>query len=85
MARPTEGDEVRLKRLARYLRGRPKGQYLFAWQEYVDVLHGYVDSDWAGCTRTRKSTSGGTVLRGSHCLAHWSRTQTNIALSSGEA
>ena len=24
-------------------------------------------------------------MRGSHCLAHWSRTQLNVALSSGEA
>ena len=25
------------------------------------------------------------MVRGSHCLAHWSRTQSTIALSSGEA
>ena len=35
--------------------------------------------------KTRKSTSGGAIVRGSHCLHHWSRTQTTVALSSGEA
>ena len=43
------------------------------------------DSDWAGCPRTRKSTTGGLVLRGAHVLKHWSTTQVSIALSSGEA
>ena len=27
----------------------------------------------------------GAMVRGSHCLHHWSRTQTTVALSSGEA
>ena len=78
-------DEVRLKRLARYVAAHPRGEFLFKWQPPVDGLTCYVDSDWAGCVRTRKSTSGGVVLRGGHCLHHWSRTQANIALSSGEA
>ena len=46
---------------------------------------GYSDSDWAGCTKTRRSTSGGGILSGTHLLTHWSRTQTCVALSSGEA
>ena len=45
----------------------------------------YTDSDWAGDTRTRKSTSGGCIMRGGHLVSHWSRTQQNIALSSAEA
>ena len=45
----------------------------------------YVDTDWAGCPRTRKSTSGGVVMVGSHALKHWSTTQSSTALSSGEA
>ena len=43
------------------------------------------DADWAGDVQTRKSTSGGCVLSGSHLLAHWSRTQQVIALSSAES
>ena len=44
-----------------------------------------VDTDFAGCRVTRRSTSGGVALYGSHCVRHWSSTQTTIALSSGEA
>ena len=45
----------------------------------------YCDSDWAGCIRTRRSTSGGVLKYGEHILQHWSRTQSTVALSSGEA
>ena len=48
----------------------------------VDV---YVDSDWAGCTNTRKSTSGIAVMLLGTCVLYASRTQETIALSSGEA
>ena len=48
-------------------------------------LNCYVDSDWAGCKRTRKSTSG-TVIQLLECtVASGSRTQGTIKLSSGEA
>ena len=45
----------------------------------------YADSDWAGCTATRKSTSGVlcSVLGSTICTI--SRTQQTLALSSGEA
>ena len=45
----------------------------------------YSDSDWAGCVKTRRSTSGGIVTYGSHTVQHWSSTQATVALSSGEA
>jgi len=48
----------------------------------VDV---YTGADWAGCPGTRKSTSGGSVMLGSHLIKHWSSTQTSVALSPGEA
>ena len=44
-----------------------------------------MDTDWAGCFKTRKSTSGGATLRGGHLLKHWGSTQQTVALSSGEA
>ncbi len=48
----------------------------------IDV---YVDTDWAGCVKTRKSTSGGPVMLGKHTIKHWSSTQPSVSLSSGEA
>ena len=54
-------------------------------QDEVDTLDIYTDSDWAGCRRSRKSSSGGAIMRGTHCLKTWSKTQALIAKSSGEA
>ena len=48
-------------------------------------VRGYSDSDWAGCRRTAKSTSGGVLMRGGHYLRSWSSTQKCVSLSSGEA
>ena len=45
----------------------------------------YVDSDWAGCRSTRKSTSGTVVQLLNSTVSFGSRTQGTIALSSGEA
>ena len=44
-----------------------------------------VDSDWAGCNKTRKSTSGSIVQVLGSTVVHSSRTQATVALSSGEA
>jgi hypothetical protein len=43
------------------------------------------DTEFAGCKRIRRSTSGGVVMIGSHCVKTYSSTQDIIALSSGEA
>ena len=48
-------------------------------------LEVYSDTDWAGCPRTRKSTTGGCAMVGSHLIKAWSSTQASVALSSGEA
>ena len=45
----------------------------------------WVDTDYAGCNRTRRSTSGGIVTFGNHVVKSWSSTQKIVALSSGEA
>jgi hypothetical protein len=85
MANPNEGDWAKLKRLARYLKTVPKMTQWFRWQERPKEVVCFTDSDWAGCKRTRKSTSGGGIRWGSHLLKSWSRTQTPLATSSGEA
>ena len=85
MTDPDEGDIVALKRLLRYLQGCKRLIWHFPWQEDTNKLDVLADSDWAGCTRTRRSTSGGILQRGRHLLHHWSKTQATVALSSGEA
>ena len=84
MQEPTELSVMALKRLARYLIGRPRLVYHYRWQE---AYAGEVDSDtdWAGCLRTRKSTSGGCLMIGGHLIKSWSSTQPSVSLSSGEA
>ena len=89
MSAPSEGDWAKLKRLVRYLRDFPTLTYRFAWQntsaENVLELDAYVDTDFAGCLVTRRSTSGGMCFLGDHMVRHWSSTQKTVALSSGEA
>lgn len=84
MATPTAQAWKALKRLCRYFLSAPRVIYAFE-QQSVEALDVYTDTDWAGCPRTRKSTSGGTVMLGKHATKHWSSTQTSTALSSGEA
>ena len=64
---------------------KPRSIMRYVFQDVCHHLDGYSDSDWAGCRRTAKSTNGGAVMRGSHCLKTWSSTQQNITLNSGEA
>jgi len=85
MSRPAREDLRRLRRIGRYLVGRPRSVWDFKYQQYIQELSGYTDSDWAGCRKTAKSTSGGAIMRGAHTLKTWSATQKNITLSSGEA
>ena len=85
MSAPTEDDELKLKRIGRYLIGRPRLVLRILWASVPRHLLVYVDSDFAGCATTRKSTSGGAVMWGDVCLKSWAKTQPTIALSSGEA
>ena len=85
MASPCEHDWWALKKVAKYLVGRPRFVQLFRWQMMPSELTAYSDSDWAGDREIRKSTSGGMVMLGIHMIKSWSSTQQVIALSSGEA
>ena len=85
MARPNRGDMQLLRRLGRYLISSPRVVWHFQWQVSPTEVRAYSDSDWAGCRRTARSTSGGVIMRGSHCLRTYSVTQKNITLSSAEA
>jgi hypothetical protein len=85
MATPTRKDCIKLKKLIRYLLGAKRRATLFKWQDPPCMVDGFTDSDWAGCPKTRRSTSGGVLLHGQHLVHHWSSTQAVVALSSMEA
>jgi hypothetical protein len=85
MAAPRCGDLKALHRLIRYLAKERRVVYEFPWQDDVRVVRTFVDTDYAGCTVSRRSTSGGCALRGVHLLKHWATTQKVVTLSSAEA
>ena len=85
MAKPRVGDERMIVRAVEYLRRHPRWIAVYSWQKAPGGITVFTDSDWGGCTRTRRSTSGGVALHGSHCLLTWPRTQQLVALSSAEA
>ena len=74
-----------LSKLVRYLIGTPILIMKFPWQEIVKVVTTYTDSDWAGCVRTARSTSGGIVASGDHVMKTYRRQQNVVVLSSAEA
>ena len=84
MSSPRTGDWVMLKQLAKYLKQHPRLVSHYAWK-MSGPMTVYSDTDWAGCERTRRSTSGGAVLLGGALMRSWSSTQATVALSSAEA
>ena len=76
---------AKLKSLVRYLAGNRRLTYHFNFQDKPNGIRVYVDTDFAGCKATRRSTSGGAPKHGNHLVKHWSKTQSTICLSSGKA
>ena len=88
---PTSSHLNKLRHLLRYLYSTKEHKVELRPKVLLDAKNTclnvtcYADSDWAGCTATRKSTSGVlcSVLGSTICTI--SRTQQTLALSSGEA
>ena len=85
MARPTTAAMTQLKRIGRYLLHAPRSVQVFRRQMFCNTLDIYVDSNHAGCLRTRRSTTGTAMMRGTHTLRTSSSTQSVVTLSSGES
>ena len=77
---PTCADMAKLRRLGQYLADAPRLQYWLPWQDAAE-LRVYTDTDFAGCSHTRKSTSGGCALVGMHLVMRWAATQKAAKLS----
>ena len=91
LSAPTSEHEAKAKHLLKYLSGtkyfsqRLQPTLQLSPQNKAIDINIYVDSDWAGCPESRRSTSGVSLfVLGANILSH-SRTQATVALSSGEA
>ena len=85
MSAPTEADVMAVKQMCKFLRGIPRLVQMISFSDDPpSVVHTYVDSDWAGCRRSRKSTSGGVIYFGDSMVRGWSADQALTALSSGD-
>ena len=91
MKEPRYCDMANLKILGRYLKGTKHLGHIakiesMSADERELLLHAFCDSDYAGDSATRKSTSGEILLLGGTVVEASSSTQTgNPATSSGEA
>ena len=86
---PTTADQQKLKHLLRYIKGTQHYKfYIRPTVNTTDInpdIGVYVDSDWAGCATTRKSTTGFVIKYMGATIQFGSRTQAAKALSSAEA
>jgi hypothetical protein len=88
VAAPCEAHLVAAKHVLRYLRGTPDLGLTYSKslsQGSQNQLYGFVDSDWAGCHDTRRSTSGYTLMLNGAAVSWKSKLQTVVALSTAEA
>ena len=89
MSNPGKVHLEALKRIWRYL--KQTADRAIEYHHPVDddfplnVLGGYVDSDWAGCPDTRRSTSGYVLMLNGATISWKSKRQSVVALSSAEA
>ncbi|GJR70993.1 ribonuclease H-like domain-containing protein [Tanacetum coccineum] len=81
---PREPHLSALKRILRYVQGTLNyGLQLFS--SSTTYLVAYSDADWAGCPKTRRSTSGYCVFLGNNLLSWSAKRQPTLSRSSAEA
>ena len=86
MSRPREGIVPVIKRAIRYLKRYPRCCLVVPNNLSENFEIGvWSDSDWASEQATRRSCSGGYIQVNGVTVGHWSKTQLNVALSSGGA
>ena len=90
LQQPTTADQQKLKHLLRYIKGTKDYKQIIRPTVKIPAkaipdINVYVDSDWAGCPTTRRSTTGFLITLLGTTINYGSRTQATIALSSAEA
>lgn len=75
-----------LKRVLRYIQGSIDLKLTFKRKNFINMLEGFVDSDWANNEIDRRSTTGYLFRVFENCTISWnSKRQTSVAASSTEA
>nr|GFB82994.1 uncharacterized mitochondrial protein AtMg00810-like [Tanacetum cinerariifolium] len=73
-----------VKRIIRYLKGQPKLSLWYPRDSQFDLV-AYTDSDYAGASLDRKSTSGGCEFLGSRLISWQCKKQAVVVNSTTEA
>nr|GEX89450.1 uncharacterized mitochondrial protein AtMg00810-like [Tanacetum cinerariifolium] len=79
---PKASHQHAVKRIFRYLKGKP---HLGLWYDSPFDLLAYSDSDYAGASLDRKSTTGGCQFIGCRLISWQCKKQTVVATSSTKA
>ncbi|KAJ0560212.1 putative RNA-directed DNA polymerase [Helianthus annuus] len=83
-ANPKESHMKAVKRILRYLKGKPKlGLWYPADSDLTFVA--YTDSDFGGCKSNRKSTTGGCQFLGGRIVSWQCKKQSCVSTSTCEA
>ena len=83
-ANPKESHLVAVKRILRYVGGTTSLGLHYSFDTNTNLV-GYSDSDWAGNTDDRKSTSGGCFYLGNNLVSWYSKKQNCVSLSTAES
>ncbi|GFU02585.1 retrovirus-related Pol polyprotein from transposon TNT 1-94 [Trichonephila clavipes] len=82
---PSAEDIVKVKRVFRYIAGTVVYGITYHATETKGVFHCYSDSDFGGCTKTSRSTSGYVMIYAGGAISWRSQRQAIVATSTTEA
>lgn len=82
---PRQSDWNAVKRVLRYVQGTKNVSLKYVGSADKPSISGYSDADWAGCVKSRKSTSGYVFMLCGGAVSWCSRKQSVLAASSCEA
>ena len=83
MVKPLVRDMERVKRIGRYLAGKPRAKCWFRWQQSGE-LEACSDADWGG-DKSHPTISAGVIMSGGHCFEVWTKKQQTVSLSTAES
>ncbi|GJU60574.1 hypothetical protein Tco_1238340 [Tanacetum coccineum] len=81
---PKTSHRLAIKRIFRYLKGKPTLSLWYSRDSTFELVS-YIDSDYAGATQDRKSTTGGCQILGNRLISWQCKKQTMAATSTTKA